>query len=150
MNWINFEIDLALLFTFGLVVLGYLHWLTMKQANNQSLFAMRIEHYKAFYKLCNDFLIKVEYYKPEDAPHNIEGEALIRLILELDNYIDESKFLFSETLYKLELEFVECAKRVFEKFSTSEIISINELQDLQNFYKDSKNWIEDFLDKNKP
>lgn len=149
-NWIQVDIDLALLSAFGLVIFAWLHWLAMKKSNNQNLFAMRIKHYKIFYQLCNEFLIKIEYYKPEDIPHSVEVEALNRLILELDNYIDESKFLFNEALYKLEFEFVNYAKRAFEKFSAKEAISVAELQELQSFYKNSKNWIEDFLAKNKP
>lgn len=150
MNWVNIDIDLALLFAFGLVIFAWLHWIALKKSNDQNLFAMRIEHYKIFYQLCNEFLIKVEYYKPEDIPHSVEVEALYRLILELDNYIDESKFLFNEALYKLELEFVNYAKGAFEEFSANEAISAAELQNLQSFYKNSKNWIEDFLVKNRP
>jgi len=149
MNWVQIDIDLALIITFGLLVFAGLQWYAVDVQNNQNLFKMRIEHYKSFYELCNDILIRLKHYAPVNPETDLGMMELEEYAFELDNYIDESKFLFNQQLFESEFEFTRSVKEVFKRLYKSEVIPLNDIEELIQKFSKSKELIEGYLSKNR-
>jgi|GEM_PF-1093304 len=144
------EIDMALFFTFVITVFAGLQWLAVLKQNDQNLFELRVQHYKKFYEICGNLIIRLEHHSTEHKIIEVEVEELEKLSFELDNYIDESKFLFSEELYQHERIFTNNANKLIKKIYGSEEIMQTEIDNLKTIYFDSKKLIEKFLYKYKP
>jgi len=149
MKWVQIDIDIALVITFGLLVFAGLQWYAVHVQNNQNLFKMRIEHYKNFYELCNDILIRLKHYAPVNPETDLGMMELEEYAFELNNYIDESKFLLNQQVFASEFEFARSVEEVFRRLYRSEIVLSSDIEELIQKFSKSKELIEEYLSKNR-
>lgn len=116
MTWIQFlkylNIFLTTFFA-GLVALfAWFQWLAVDLQNKQNLFKMRMEHYSKFNSLSLDMAIFINDDKNKDIDSLLNRLKLH--LYQIEKITHESKYLFNDEIYSLEIFIVEDTRRVLQ------------------------------------